>query len=75
VQSPDRIKRTIITMNSAAIEDKKTVAMHEVKTRELQAKINALLAIEKVRTAIAVYWVLRETRILDRISVVVLNSF
>lgn len=47
VQSPDRIKRTITTMSSAAIEDKKTVTMHEAKARELQAKINALLIVEK----------------------------
>lgn len=47
VQSPDRIKRTIITMTSATVEDRKTVAMHEAKARELQGKINALLAIEK----------------------------
>ena len=30
------------------MEDKKTVAMHESKARDLQAKINALLNIEKV---------------------------
>lgn len=49
VQSPDRIKRNIITMGSTASEDKKTVAMNETKIRDLQAKINALLNIEKVR--------------------------
>lgn len=42
-------------MNSAAIEDKKIVAMHEVKARELQAKINAMLAIEKVCPAVVIY--------------------
>ncbi|KAK7689176.1 hypothetical protein QCA50_007867 [Cerrena zonata] len=47
VQSPDRIKRNIITMGSTASEDKKTVAMNETKIRDLQAKINALLNIEK----------------------------
>lgn len=49
VQSPDRIKRSIITMGSTAAEDKKTVSMNETKIRDLQAKINALLNIEKVR--------------------------
>jgi hypothetical protein len=57
VQSPDRIRRTITTMTSATVEDRKTVTMHEAKARELQGKINALLAIEKVRSAIAIYGV------------------
>lgn len=35
-------------MSNTAIEDKKTVAMHESKSRDLQAKINALHNIEKV---------------------------
>jgi kinetochore protein Nuf2 len=48
VQSPDRIKRTITTMNDATIEDKKIVTMHEAKARELHVKTNTLLAIEKV---------------------------
>lgn len=48
VQSPERIKRTIVTMGSTAIEDKRTVAVHEAKARDLQAKITALLNIEKV---------------------------
>jgi kinetochore protein Nuf2 len=61
VQSPDRIKRTITTMNSAAIEDKKTVTMHEAKARELQGKINAILAIEKVRRSLTDCNVLRLT--------------
>ncbi|KAG6861878.1 hypothetical protein C0995_010584 [Termitomyces sp. Mi166 len=47
VQSPERIKRTIITMSSTAAEDKKTVMMQEIKSRDLQTKINALLNIEK----------------------------
>ncbi|TFK42826.1 Nuf2 family-domain-containing protein [Crucibulum laeve] len=47
VQSPERIKRTISTMSTTAIEDKRTVAMHEAKARDLQVKINALLGIEK----------------------------
>jgi hypothetical protein len=49
VQSPERIKKTISIMSTTAIEDKKTVTMHEAKARDLQAKINALLNIEKVR--------------------------
>lgn len=35
-------------MSHATIEDKKTVAMNEAKARDLQAKIAALLNIEKV---------------------------
>jgi kinetochore protein Nuf2 len=48
VQSPERIKRAITTMGSAAMEDKRIVAMNEQKARDLTAKYNALLAIEKV---------------------------
>lgn len=48
VQSPERIKRTITLMASTAIDDKKQVALQEAKARDLQAKMNALLAIEKV---------------------------
>jgi kinetochore protein Nuf2 len=36
-------------MSTTAMEDKKTVTVHEAKARDLQAKINALLNIEKVR--------------------------
>jgi len=49
VQSPERIKKTISIMSTTAMEDKKTVTVHESKARDLQAKINALLNIEKVR--------------------------
>jgi len=49
VQSPERIKKTISIMSTTAMEDKKTVTLHEAKARDLQAKINALLNIEKVR--------------------------
>jgi chromosome segregation ATPase len=49
VQSPERIKRTISVMGDTAVEDKKTVAMLDAKARDLQAKITALLNIEKVR--------------------------
>lgn len=52
VRSPERIKRTIVTMGSTAIEDKRNLAMNEAKIRDLQAKITALLNIEKVRTII-----------------------
>ncbi|KAF9001985.1 Nuf2 family-domain-containing protein [Cyathus striatus] len=47
VQSPERIKRTITTMSVTAIEDKKMLALQEAKTRDLQAKINTLLNVEK----------------------------
>lgn len=50
VQSPERIKRTIVSMGSTAIEDKKTVALHEFKARDLQSKITALFNIEKVKS-------------------------
>ncbi|KAG5650919.1 hypothetical protein H0H81_010526 [Sphagnurus paluster] len=53
VQSPERIKRTITSMSSTAVEDKKTVLTQELKSRDLQTKINALLNIEKdVRSCI-----------------------
>ena len=48
VQSPERIRKTISVMSTSAIEDKRTVAMHEAKSRDLQAKINALHNIETV---------------------------
>ncbi|KAH7913923.1 Nuf2 family-domain-containing protein [Hygrophoropsis aurantiaca] len=47
VQSPERIKRNISVMSTTAIEDKKAVATHEAKARDLQAKISALAAIDK----------------------------
>ncbi|KAI0736553.1 Nuf2 family-domain-containing protein [Fomitopsis betulina] len=53
VQDPERIKRNITTMSVTVNEDKKTVASHESKIRDLQAKIAALLNIEKdVRSCI-----------------------
>ncbi|KAF8185055.1 Nuf2 family-domain-containing protein [Mycena galopus ATCC 62051] len=53
VQSPERMKKNITQMSSTAIEDKQTVAMHEAKARDLQAKINAFSNIEKdVRSCI-----------------------
>lgn len=36
-------------MSATALEDKKTVNANEAKTRDLQAKINILLQVEKVR--------------------------
>jgi kinetochore protein Nuf2 len=35
-------------MGTSAIEDKRTVTLHEGKARDLQAKITALFKIEKV---------------------------
>ncbi|EPT01833.1 hypothetical protein FOMPIDRAFT_1029606 [Fomitopsis schrenkii] len=53
VQDPERIKRNIATMSATVNEDKKTNASHEGKIRDLQAKITALLNIEKdVRSCI-----------------------
>lgn len=48
VRSPERIKRTIVTMGSTAVEDKRSLTVNEAKVRDLQAKITALLNIEKV---------------------------
>lgn len=48
VQSPERIKRNIVTMSATALEDKKIVGTNETKTRDLQAKINILFQVEKV---------------------------
>ncbi|KXN87715.1 putative kinetochore protein NUF2 [Leucoagaricus sp. SymC.cos] len=47
VQSPDRIKKRISQMTLDATEDKRAIAVHEVKARDLQNKVNALLVIEK----------------------------
>ncbi|TFK30715.1 hypothetical protein FA15DRAFT_26595 [Coprinopsis marcescibilis] len=47
VQSPERIKKTITTMAQNTIGDKKTIVSNEAKARDLQAKIAALLNIEK----------------------------
>ncbi|KAG2149272.1 Nuf2 family-domain-containing protein [Suillus clintonianus] len=53
VQSPERIRRNIMTMGATAIEDKRAVALHEAKARDLHAKISALVNIEKdVRSCI-----------------------
>ncbi|OBZ75713.1 putative kinetochore protein NUF2, partial [Grifola frondosa] len=49
VQSPERIKRSIVTMGTTAAEEKKIITMNEAKTRDLQAKIQALQNIEKPR--------------------------
>src|ERR1700730_17941005 len=38
VQSPGRIKRTISTMSSTVLEERRTVATHDAKTRDLQTK-------------------------------------
>ncbi|PFH47672.1 hypothetical protein AMATHDRAFT_151540 [Amanita thiersii Skay4041] len=47
VQSPDRIKGIISTMKANVVEEKRTVAIHEAKARDLQVKLNALSSIEK----------------------------
>ncbi|PCH34940.1 hypothetical protein WOLCODRAFT_141390 [Wolfiporia cocos MD-104 SS10] len=47
VQSPDRIRRNIVTMSATAAEDKRTLVTNEAKIRDLQTKIAALLNIEK----------------------------
>ncbi|THU86255.1 hypothetical protein K435DRAFT_370466 [Dendrothele bispora CBS 962.96] len=53
VQSPERVKRTITTMSSTVIEDKKTLAQNEAKIRDLTNKMSALHKIEEdVRTCV-----------------------
>ena len=59
-------------MSSAAMEDKKTVAMHEGTARELQAKINALLTVEKVGAPPSLVHL---SQPLDRMSAAVLSNF
>lgn len=63
VQSPERIRKTISIMSTSTIEDKRTVAMHESKARDLQAKINALHNIETV----SISWI-AEQDITHRVS-------
>ncbi|PCH38744.1 hypothetical protein WOLCODRAFT_149687 [Wolfiporia cocos MD-104 SS10] len=67
VQSPNRIRRNIVTMFATASEDKRTLAMNEAKIRDLQAKIAALLNIEKaVRECVEQLKMYeKETRALD----------
>ncbi|TFY68085.1 hypothetical protein EVJ58_g1230 [Rhodofomes roseus] len=67
VQDPERIKRNIATMSVTTTEDKKTVATHEGKIRDLQTKITALLNIEKeVRSCIEqLQTIEKETNALD----------
>ncbi|KAH9998986.1 Nuf2 family-domain-containing protein [Russula vinacea] len=47
VQSPERIRRTISSMGSTANEDKRTYVSRQATIDELQAKVSALLNIEK----------------------------
>jgi len=48
VQSPERVKRTITTMSSTVVEDRKTLAQNDAKARDLTSKIAALHKIEEV---------------------------
>jgi len=48
VQSPERIRRTISAMGNTANEDKRAYMSRQVTIDELQAKVSALLNIEKV---------------------------
>ena len=48
VQSPDRIKKRISQMTLDAADEKRNIAANEAKARDLQAKVNALVIIEKV---------------------------
>ncbi|KIL69534.1 hypothetical protein M378DRAFT_175727 [Amanita muscaria Koide BX008] len=67
VQSPERIKRTILTMSATALEEKRTVALHESKARDLQVKLNALSNNEKdVRSCVEQFQVIeKEISVLD----------
>ena len=51
VKSPERIKRNIGLMGNSQAEERRTLGSMEDKIRDLQAKANALLAIEKIRLA------------------------
>jgi hypothetical protein len=59
-------------MAATAVEEKKIVTTHEAKVRDLQAKVNALLGIEKV--SISLLCVTSPNRFC-RIFEVVLSSF
>jgi kinetochore protein Nuf2 len=50
VRSPERIKRDISAFRDKAQEDKKTVTAHEMKSRDLEAKLEALSVFEEVRS-------------------------
>ena len=50
VQSPDRMKRAISVMSTTVTEDKRLIAQTEAKARDLKAKSDALIRIEKVRS-------------------------
>jgi kinetochore protein Nuf2 len=50
VQSPERLKRTIVNMGTTAAEDKKIVAANEAKIKDLEMKITACLTIERVQS-------------------------
>ncbi|EGO21650.1 hypothetical protein SERLADRAFT_410230 [Serpula lacrymans var. lacrymans S7.9] len=67
VQSPERIKRNITAMGVTAIDDRKTAALNEAKARDLQAKITALLNIEKeVRSCVEqLQTIEKETNVLE----------
>ncbi|KAI5900061.1 uncharacterized protein SCHCODRAFT_02481993 [Schizophyllum commune H4-8] len=47
VQSPDRMKRAISVMSTTVTEDKRLIAQTEAKARDLKAKSDALIRIEK----------------------------
>ncbi len=48
VQSPERIKKNIVDMAALIGEEKKVVSAHEGRTRELDAKLDALSGFEEV---------------------------
>ncbi|KZV73976.1 hypothetical protein PENSPDRAFT_742231 [Peniophora sp. CONT] len=61
VKSPERIKRNISLMGGSQAEERRTLASMEDKIRDLQAKANALLAIEKdIRDCVEQVLVLRK---------------
>jgi len=63
VQSPERIKRNIVTMSATALEDKRIVSTNEAKTRDLQAKISILFQVEKdVRVCIEALQAIQKER-------------
>jgi kinetochore protein Nuf2 len=47
VQLSERINRTISTMSTTVLKEKRTVAIHDAKARDLQTKINGILSTER----------------------------
>jgi len=49
VQSPERLKKTIVDMGSQASQDRTALSANEAKARDLQARLDFLTTVEQVR--------------------------